>query len=125
MKVFSGKIWAVYDRKCGIANGSLYMFAGVVARLTVLVILTLVISMLVLLVLIGTLALVFCDRKRKKKQSPVYIQVTKLTLSLSTHIQRSRISSLLKPKVSEKNLWLFSFECSKVGFHDDVKIYDN
>ncbi|PNF32590.1 hypothetical protein B7P43_G00338 [Cryptotermes secundus] len=45
-----------------------------VARLTVLVILTLVISMLVLLVLIGTLTLFFCDRKRKNKQSPVYIQ---------------------------------------------------
>jgi uncharacterized membrane protein HdeD (DUF308 family) len=104
MKLFSEKKWAVYGRKCGITNGSLYMFAGVVARLTVLVILTLVISMLVLLVLIGTLVLVFCDRKRKNKQSPVFIQVTKLTLSLSTLLLRSRFSSLLKPKVTEKNL---------------------
>lgn len=47
---------------------------SVVARLTVLVILTLVISMLVLLVLIGVLALLFWDRKRKNKQSPIYMQ---------------------------------------------------
>lgn len=101
------------------------MFTGEVARLTVLVILTLVISMLVLLVLIGTLALIFCDRKRKNKQSPVYTQVTKLTLSLSAHLQRSRFSRLLKPNALKKNLSPFSFECSKVGFCDDVKIYDN
>jgi hypothetical protein len=90
------------------------MHTGMVARLTVLVILTLVILMLVLLVLIGTIALLYWDRKRKNKQSPIYIQVTKLSLSLSTQLQRSRFSSLLKPKGYEKNFWLFSFECSKV-----------
>jgi hypothetical protein len=85
------------------------VFAGVVARLTVLVIVTLVVSVLVFLMLVATLALFFWHRRQQNKQSPIYIQVTKPTLSLSTHLQRLRFASTLKPKGSENNLWLFSF----------------
>jgi Flp pilus assembly protein TadB len=72
-----------------------YMFAGVVARLNVLVILTLVISMLVLVVLIAILALFFWYIRQQKKQSPIYLQVVKLTLSLSTNLHILGVSSIL------------------------------
>jgi hypothetical protein len=59
-----------------------HIFAGVVTRLTVLVTVTLVVSMLVLLALVSLLVLLFWHRKQQNKQSSLYLQVKRLTLSL-------------------------------------------
>jgi Flp pilus assembly protein TadB len=57
--------------------------AGVVTRLTVLVILTLIVSVFVLLLLIVLLAVLFWHRRKKNMKPPIYLGVSKLSLSLS------------------------------------------
>jgi hypothetical protein len=63
--------------------------AGVLTRLTVLVILTLVVTVFVLLLLIIVLALLFWHRRKQNKKSPIYLEVSKPTLSLSNQSQIS------------------------------------
>jgi HAMP domain-containing protein len=53
----------------------------------VLVILTLVVTVLVLLLLIIALALWFWHRRKQIKKPPIYLEVSKLTLSLSAQSQ--------------------------------------
>jgi branched-subunit amino acid ABC-type transport system permease component len=110
----------VYDRECNIAEGRFYMFAGVVAWLQVLVILTLVISILVLVVLIAILALFFWYIKQQNKQSPIYLQVTKLALSLSTHLHRLGFSSIFNRKVLKRTYGYFPSNSPK---HTDARIH--
>jgi hypothetical protein len=63
--------------------------AGDVTRLTVLVILTLVVSVFAFLLLVVVLIVLFWHRRKQNKQSPIYLEVSNLSPSLSAQSQIS------------------------------------